>query len=209
MKNRFQKRKALLSLSAAIIRAVVVTLMLLLMASCASQAIKDAEVAVIEAERAAVEQEAGQVAEDQERARAAAERARATEERERQVAEASGRAAAERQEQKAVEQAERERVAAIAAGEAEAEREDRLDRITELEQQIALIETEVGEKVSRVATLTLAVETAEELLKVLAEEQAKYSNTDEQGDTIEPLAKELIAELESRKNELMRQANSL
>ena len=208
MKNRFQKRKALLSLSAVIIRAVVATLMLLL-ASCASQATKDAEVAVVEAERAAVEQEAGQVAEDQKRARAAAERVKATEEREREVAEARGRAAAERQEQKAVEQAERERVAAIAAGEAEAEREDRLDRITELEQQIALIETEVGEKVSRVATLTLAVETAEELLKVLAEEQAKYSNTDEQGNTIEPLAKELISELESRKNELVRQANSL
>ena len=94
MKNRFQKRKALLSLSAVIIRAVVATLMLLL-ASCASQATKDAEVAVVEAERAAVEQEAGQVAEDQKRARAAAERVKATEEREREVAEARGRAAAE------------------------------------------------------------------------------------------------------------------
>ena len=208
MKNRFQKRNAPLPLSAAIIRAVVAILMLLV-ASCASQATKDAEVAVVEAEGAAIEQESVQVAEDQKRARAAAERVKATEERERQVAEARGRAAAERLEQKAVEQAERERVAAIAAGKAEAEREDRLDRITELERQIALIETEVGEKVSRVATLTLAVETAEELLKVLGEEQTKYSNTDQQGNTIEPLAKELIAELESRKNELVRQANSL
>lgn len=208
MKNRFQKRNAPLPLSATIIRAVVAILMLLV-ASCASQAKKDAEVAVVEAEGAVIEQESVQVAEDQKRARAAAERVKATEERERQVAEARGRAAAERLEQKTVEQAERERVAAIAAGKAEAEREDRLDRITELERQIALIETEVGEKVSRVATLTLAVETAEELLKVLGEEQTKYSNTDQQGNTIEPLAKELIAELESRKNELVRQANSL
>ena len=209
MKNRFQKREAILSPCATKIRAVVATLMLLLVGSCASQAAKDPEAAVAEVERVALEQEAEQVVADQESARVALERVRATEARERQVAEAKGRAAAERQEQKAVEQAERERVAAIAAGEAEAEREDRLDRITELEQQIALVETEVGEKVSRVATLTLAVETAEELLKVLAEEQAKYSNTDEQGNTIEPLARELISELESRKNELVRQANSL
>ena len=206
MKNRFQKREALPSLSAAMIRAVVFTLMLLL-GSCASQLPKDPEVAVVEAESAAVEQEVGQFAKNQKSARAAAERARATEARERQVAEARVRAAAELQERRVVEQAERERATAIAA--AEAERKDRLDRITELEQQIALIETEVGEEVSRVATLTLAVETAEELLKVLAEEQAKYSNTDEQGYTKEPLAKELIAELESRKNELVRQANSL
>ena len=56
--------------------------------------------------------------------------------------------------------------------------------------------------------LARAVETAEELLTTLAEEQAKYPNTDEMGNTVEPLAKELIAELESRKNELVRQANS-
>jgi hypothetical protein len=78
-----------------------------------------------------------------------------------------------------------------------------------LEQQIASIETEVGEEESRVTTLTRAIETAEELLTTLAAEQVKYENTDDQGNTVEPLAKELIAELESRKNELVRQANSL
>ena len=57
--------------------------------------------------------------------------------------------------------------------------------------------------------MTQAIETAEELLTALAEEQAKYESTDEAGNTVEPLAKELIAELESVKNELVRQANSL
>ena len=207
MKNRFQKREAILSLCATKIRAVAATLMLLLVGSCASQAARNPEAAVFEVERAALEQEADQVVADQESARAALERIRATEARERQVAEARVRAAAERHEQEAVEQAKRERVAAIATS--KAEREDRLDMIAELEQEIAGTETNVGEEARRVATLALAVETAEELLKALAEEQAKYSNTDEQGNTIEPLAKELIAELESRKNELVRQANSL
>ena len=216
MKNRLRDREAYLLLSAAKIRVVVATLMLLLLGSCASQAAKDAEIAVVEAERVALEKEAAQVVADQERAqaaelqqqreRAAAERRRAREARELQVAEARAQDEAERQEQEAREQAERERSAAIVA--AEAGKQDRLDRITELEQQIASIETRRGEEASRVAMLARAVETAEELLTTLAEEQAKYPNTDEQGNTVEPLAKELIAELESRKNELVRQANS-
>jgi hypothetical protein len=216
MKNRLQEREAHRLPSATKFRAVVATLMLLLLGSCASQAAKDVEIAVVEAERVALEQEAAQVVADQERARAAqlqlqtdraaAQRGRASEATERRVAEARARDETERQEQEAREQAQRERSAAIAA--AEAGKQDRLDRITELEQQIASIETGRGEEASRVAMLTRAVETAEELLTTLAEEQAKYPNTDEQGNTVEPLAKELIAELESRKNELVRQANS-
>jgi len=66
----------------------------------------------------------------------------------------------------------------------------------------------VGEEESRVAALNQAIQAAEQLLTVLSAEQGKYENTDEQGNTVEPLEKELIAELESRKNELMRQANS-
>jgi chromosome segregation ATPase len=206
MKNHLQNRAARLFPSAAKIRAVAATLMLLVLASCASQASREAEIAGVEAERVAIEQKAVQLAADQARARAvelqlqrdrgAAELARVEEARERQVAEARARA-----------DAERERRAVIAA--AEAERQDRLDRITALEQQIASIETEVGEEESRVTTLTRAIETAEELLTTLAAEQVKYENTDDQGNTVEPLAKELIAELESRKNELVRQANSL
>ena len=204
MKNHLQNRVARLFRSAAKIRAVAATLMLLVLASCASQASREAEIAGVEAERLAIEKEAVQLAADQARAaelqlqrdRGAAERARVEEARVRQIAEARARA-----------DAERERRAVIAA--AEAERQDRLDRITALEQQIASIETEVGEEESRVTTLTRAIETAEELLTILAAEQVKYENTDDQGNTVEPLAKELIAELESRKNELVRQANSL
>ena len=47
---------------------------------------------------------------------------------------------------------------------------------------------------------------AEELLDVLTTEQAKYERTDDYGNTLEPLAKELIAELEARKDSLVRQA---
>ena len=204
MKNHLQNRVARLFRSAAKIRAVAATLMLLVLASCASQASREAEIAGVEAERLAIEKEAVQLAADQARAaelqlqrdRGAAERARVEEARVRQIAEARARA-----------DAERERRAVIAA--AEAERQDRLDRITALEQQIASIDTEVGEEESRVTTLTRAIETSEELLTILAAEQVKYENTDDQGNTVEPLAKELIAELESRKNELVRQANSL
>ena len=204
MKNHLQNRVARLFRSAAKIRAVAATLMLLVLASCASQASREAEIAGVEAERLAIEKEAVQLAADQARAaelqlqrdRGAAERARVEEARVRQIAEARARA-----------DAERERRAVIAA--AEAERQDRLDRIAALEQQIASIDTEVGEEESRVITLTRAVEAAEELLTTLAAEQFKYESTDDQGNTVEPLAKELIAELESRKNELVRQANSL
>ena len=211
MENRLPKREARLLPIAAIIRAVVATLLLLVLASCVSQAIKDAEIAVVEAERMA----AAQVVADQERARAAelqaqrelavAERARVEEVKQRQLVEAKARVDAEREEQEAIAQAERDRRAAIAA----AQRQDRLDRITALEQQIASIETEVGEEESRASTLTRAIQTAEELLTTLTAEQTKYENTDELGNTVEPLEKELIAELESVKNELVRQANSL
>ena len=53
-----------------------------------------------------------------------------------------------------------------------------------------------------------AILVAEELLDVLTAEQAKYENTDETGNTVEDLAKDLIAELESRKDSLVRQATS-
>lgn len=216
MKIRLQIPKTGHFSSAMKIRAIVATFMLLMLASCASQATRDAEIAAIEAERVALEQEEARLVAEQERARAAelqrqrdreaVERARVQEERDRQVAEARARAEAERQEREAAEQAERARIAAIAA--AQAERQGRLDRIASLEQQIASLEVDVDDEDSRVSTLNLAIDAAEELLATLAEEQSKYEDTDEQGNTLEPLAKELIAELESRKNDLVRQANS-
>lgn len=195
-------------------RAILVTVAMLTLASCASQGAREAELATVEAERIAMEQEAAQVAVEQERARAAqlqrqreqaeAERARVQAQRDRQLAEAQARAERERQVAEAEEQ--RERLAAIAA--VEAQRQEKLDRIAALEQQIASIQTDVVDEESRTASLAQAVEVAEELLVVLEDEQNKYENTDEAGNTLEPLAKDLIAELESRKDELLRQSNS-
>ena len=59
MKNHLQNRAARLFPSAAKIRAVAATLMLLVLASCASQASREAEIAGVEAERVAIEQEGG------------------------------------------------------------------------------------------------------------------------------------------------------
>ncbi len=197
-------------------RAIAATLMMVVLASCASQGAQEAELAAAEAERVAMEQQAAQVAADQERARAlelqrqrereVAERARVQAERDRQVAEAAARAEAERQQREVAQQRERARLAAIAA--AEAERQAKLDRIASLEQQIASIQAEASRDGASTVNLALAIETAEELLMALTAEQAKYENTDAEGNTLEPLAKELIAELESRKNQLVREATS-
>ena len=53
-----------------------------------------------------------------------------------------------------------------------------------------------------------AIAVAEQLLDVLTEEQVKYEDTDADGNTVQPLSKELIAELENIKNDLVRQVNS-
>ena len=121
-------------------RAILVTVAMLTLASCASQGAREAELAAVEAERIAMEQEAAQVAVEQERARAAqlqrqreqaeAERARVQAQRDRQLAEARARAEAERQVAEAEEQRERERLAAIVA--VEAQRQEKLDRIAAL-----------------------------------------------------------------------------
>ncbi|MEX0964713.1 MAG: hypothetical protein WDZ52_11805 [Pseudohongiellaceae bacterium] len=195
-------------------RAIAGMLLLATLASCASQSGTDA--AVAEAEQAAMQQQAAQLAAEAERARAAelqrqrereqAERARAQAERDRQLAQAQARAEAEREQREAAERRERARLAALAA--AQAEREAKLERIAELEQQIASFQAEVSDDAERTASMALAIDAAEDLLAALTQEQAKYENTDEQGNTVEPLEKELIAELESRKNELVQQAGS-
>lgn len=216
MIDRLEMRALRLFPKASKLRAIAATLLMLVLVSCASQAARDAEIAAAEAERVAAEQQAARLVAEQERARAAelqrqrdreaAERARVQAERERQAAAAQARADAERRQREAEEQRERERLAAIAA--AEAERQAKVERIAALEQQIASIQAGVTDEVSRTANLAMAIEAAEELLATLSAEQAKYENTDAEGNTLEPLAKELIAELESRKNELLRQANS-
>ena len=65
---------------------------------------------------------------------------------------------------------------------------------------------EASNSESTILALSAAIAAAEELLTVLTSEQAKYEEIDESGFTREPLAKELILELESRKEELVGQA---
>lgn len=195
---------------------LLATAVLVALGACTSQAAREAELAAQVAAQAAVEQEAARVAQEQERRLAAeqqrqreaeaAERARLQAQRDRQAEEARQRAEAEREQREAAEQRERARLAAIAA--AEAERQEKLDRIVELEAQIAALQVDVREDENDTVYLAEAVQVAEELLEALTAEQAKYENTDATGNTVEPLAKELIAELQARKDDLVRRAGS-
>ncbi|MCG8413835.1 MAG: hypothetical protein MI746_06395 [Pseudomonadales bacterium] len=197
-------------------RIAILGMLLLTLAACSSQAAREAELAEQEAARVAAEQEAARVAAEQERQRAqeqqrqqqaqAAERARLQAQRERREAEARARAEAERREREEAERREQERLAAIAA--AEAERQQKLDRITELEQQIANIQDQTVANEESALVLQQAILAAEELLDALSAEQAKYENTDADGNTLEPLAKDLIAELQARKDQLVQQVQS-
>lgn len=184
---------------------VIVTL-----GACTSQAARDAELAA----QAAIELEAVRAAEEQERQLAAelqrqrdaeaAEAARLQAIRDQQAEAARMRAEAEREQREAVASRERARLAAIAA--VEAERQAKLDRIAQLEAQIAALQANVRNDENATVYLTEAVQVAEELLGLLAAEQEKYASTDAAGNTIEPLAKELIAELQARKEDLVRRA---
>ncbi len=197
-------------------RITILGILLMSLAACSSQAAREAELAEQEAARVAAEQEAARVAAEQERQRAqeqqrlqqaqAAERARLQAERERQEAAARARAEAERREREEAERLEQERLAAIAA--AEAERQQKLDRITELEQQIANIQDQTLANEESALVLQQAILAAEELLDVLSAEQAKYESTDAAGNTMEPLAKDVIAELQARKEQLVQQVQS-
>jgi len=78
----------------------------------------------------------------------------------------------------------------------------------QLEQQIAAIQTEADKNDAVSAILQETILVAEELLQVLITEQTKYENTDAEGNTMDLLSKDLIAELEVRKNNLLRQTQS-
>ncbi|MEQ8314361.1 MAG: hypothetical protein RL839_15850 [Gammaproteobacteria bacterium] len=197
-------------------KTVLAGLLLTGLVACNSQAARDAELAEQEAARVAAEQEAARIAAEQQRQRAlemqrrqqaeAAERARLQAARERQEAEARARAEAERREREEAERREQERLAAIAA--AEEERRQKLNRIAELETQLAQIQQQTEADERSTLVLQQAIVAAEELLDALTAEQAKYENTDATGNTLEPLAKDLIAELQARKDELAEQARS-
>jgi len=194
------------------LRLIVVIGLLVVLQACNSGAAREAEIAAAESARIAAEQEVAQVAAEQARIRAAEE------ERERQLrlaeqsrleAEAARRAevarieAAQERQRLAEEQARR---AAIA--QAQAERQQRIDRVEQLESQIAQLESEISAGNVANDQYRAAITVAEELIGVLASEQAKYDSVDANGNTLEPLAKELIAELEARKDSLIRQAET-
>jgi dTMP kinase len=156
------------------------------------------EAAEIERQRAEAE-ERRRLAEAEERERRLAQ--------ERQAAEAEARAEAQRLAREQAERAERERRAAMAA--ARAERQEKMDRIAALEQQIADIQAEIDSDSEQALIMQQAIAAAEELLRALTADVAKYELTDESGNTLEPLSKDLIAELEARKDELVDRARGL
>tara|TARA_B100002003_G_C14151725_1_gene553976 strand:- start:258 stop:869 length:612 start_codon:yes stop_codon:yes gene_type:complete len=197
-------------------RTLLVATLLVVLGACTSQAARDAEIAAQEAEILAQQQEAALVeeqlarrlaAEEEIRRNAAeAERARQQAERERLVAQARAREDAERRQREEEERLERLRLEELAR--VAAEREEKLERIAELEQQIAAINATATRDETSNEIMLEAIAVAEQLLDVLTEEQVKYEDTDADGNTVQPLSKELIAELENIKNDLVRQVNS-
>ena len=143
-------------------------------------------------------------AEDRQLQAEAEERERRRLVQERQIIEAEARAEGQRL---AREEAERERRAAIAK--ARAQRKEKLDRVAALEQRIVEIQAEIGLDSEKASLMQQAITAAVELMDVLTEEVAKYELTDETGNTLEPLAKDLIAELKARKDKLVDQARGL
>lgn len=194
-------------------RALVGICMFLILGACSSQRAREADLAAAEAAGVATQQESARLEAEQARQQAAeqqrqremraAERAR--EQIERLAATARAEEEAAQRRQAAAEAAEQARLAEIAA--AEAGRQEKLDRITELERQIAMVQADAGNDEAVRQILQEAIEVAEELLEVLTAEQAKYENTDADGIPLEPLAKGLIAELEQRKDDLVRRAS--
>lgn len=163
-----------------------------------SQPVVD-QAAVLEAQRAADEAEARRAAEERARSEAA--------ETERQRQEALAQAETQRAQEQA--RLEREALAAAQRRDAQAREQAQRDRIAALEAQIA----ELRDSTSRVNAanerLEQAVAAAEQLLEALNAEQLKYGNTDAAGQPVDPLDKELIAELEARKDSLKQEAQAL
>ena len=203
----------------------LLVVMVLSFTACSSQIAQDVELAVQETDRIATQQDLARAALEKERQRAleqeareievAAERARQAEQDREIAAEAeSQRIVAEEQRQleiqerqraAAAEEQQRQQDAEVIAS-AQAERDIKIARIAELQSQLGELQLKASNSESTISALNAAIAAAEELLTVLTSEQAKYEDIDESGFTREPLAKELILELESRKEELVGQA---
>ena len=194
--------------------------------ACSSNVGRNVDLATQNAERAATQQALARAAQQKEQQRALEE------EREREEIEIArirheqaekGKLEAERQrlaesEQRRLEVEQRRRAEEIAAQlrrqEMEAlvavtaERDGKLARISELENQLNEIQLEVNNNDEAISALRSAISAAEELLEMLTDEQEKYEDIDEAGFPRTPLAKELLSELESRRDTLTREAIS-
>ncbi|MDP1931506.1 MAG: hypothetical protein Q8L60_08620 [Gammaproteobacteria bacterium] len=158
--------------------------------------------------------EAQRIADQAAAARAVEERARITAaaaERERQAALARQQEAERRAQAEAAAQAEREVVARAQAAEQRQRQQEAAQqaRIVALETEIAASRSRAGGVTAANAKLEEAIATAEQLLDVLTAEQLKYGNTNAAGEPVDPLQKDLIADLEARKDNLKREAQAL
>ena len=194
--------------------------------ACSSNLGRNVDLATQNAERAATQQALARAAQQKEQQRALEEE-REREEIEiariRQEEAGKAKLEAERQrlaesEQRRLEVEQRRRAEEIAAQlrrqEMEAlvavtaERDGKLARISELENQLNEIQLEVNNNDEAISALQSAISAAEELLEMLTDEQEKYEDIDAAGFPRTPLAKELLSELESRRDMLTREAIS-
>lgn len=187
-------------------RALALSLLLVTLVGCASsgsQPVVD-QASVLEAQRAADAAEAQRAAQD----RARMESAEA--ERLRQDALAQAEAARIAEQARVQQEADaRQAAAAQERREVQAREQAQRDRIAALEAQIAELRDSNSRVTTANAKLDQAIAAAEELLEALNEEQLKYGNTDAAGQPVQALEKDLIADLEARKDSLKQEAQAL
>jgi vacuolar-type H+-ATPase subunit I/STV1 len=172
-------------------------------ASSGSQPVVD-QASVLEAQRAADAAEAQRAAQD----RARMESAEA--ERLRQEALAQAEAARAAEQARVQQEADaRQAAAAQERREVQAREQAQRDRIAALEAQIAELRDSNSRVTAANSKLDQAIAAAEELLEALNEEQLKYGNTDAAGQPVQALEKDLIADLEARKDSLKQEAQAL
>ena len=187
-------------------RALALSLLLATLVGCASsgsQPVVD-QASVLEAQRAADAAEAQRAAQD----RARMESAEA--ERLRQEALAQAEAARAAEQARVQQEADaRQAAAAQERREVQAREQAQRDRIAALEAQIAELRYSNSRVTAANSKLDQAIAAAEELLEALNEEQLKYGNTDAAGQPVQALEKDLIADLEARKDSLKQEAQAL
>jgi vacuolar-type H+-ATPase subunit I/STV1 len=192
--------------ASAVSRALALSLLLATLVGCASsgsQPVVD-QASVLEAQRAADAAEAQRAAQD----RARMESAEA--ERLRQEALAQAEAARAAEQARVQQEADaRQAAAAQERREVQAREQAQRDRIAALEAQIAELRDSNSRVTAANSKLDQAIAAAEELLEALNEEQLKYGNTDAAGQPVQALEKDLIADLEARKDSLKQEAQAL